>query len=771
MRLCSLYLIVALFILSSAGTAFASESPCPNGTMKVLVAPFWNEGSAKSAFAAYSFGLANEVSEAFENDPCIVPINGPLVLTEDLAALYTPQGKLKDHRALDAYARSVGATHVLTGEFSGQTWKWMLSVRLHVITDDPSAVRVGAKTIGNCDLMEEFTNSSGRAYRDISMRRIHAMLAEGVQDAFASFATGNGEGVFPLVVDRSGTSVLRAYRIPYPTAATLKAIATPGTSQAYAFLKLSRAYARYFAFDLPAKRQFDALKTWKAKAKYLERRRKWMADGGHKFTALGLSATAVSVDPKYAAARRFHAYLLEQADKPAKARLHYEAAIGSRPDDERSLMALGRIELAFKNVQVAKKYFARAAAVEPLDAEPKYMLGLAAKALGDTGLAIASFIGARNVMSSHVDARRELAMLYSAVHQDIDAATEYGAIMRHRPDADTAFKHAASLRAAGRLNGAERRLDDYSIEFPKEPRFKRFRGDVLAALGRIDEARASYAAAAAADPKDRRSQAMAAGASTTLLGGKALLDAAAEAVAVTLQIDERRANYQYALHDAILDLHSNGEAACVDGRGVSSALLATQEGEAHAALGRRINELVSSIRSALKAGEDKSLTTDEWDGVASLFVSSSASRRDTVEMEGEYKRTFLPLYRRHKCHKYDGEVRPATVAQVRARNSGRTVKRTEPGWLPKPMPFSPQIAPVIARVVRFTVDNTRNSGDIRVSLDGTFLGTVAKGKSATFNARVGVHRICIVQEGGDCADEGAEHADYLREGWIIKIRS
>ena len=372
MKMRSFQLLAALVAVCCATSARADDAKCPNGTMKVLVAPFENGGTAKAANAAYSFGLAAIVAEALENDPCITPLTGPLVLTEELVKLYTPQGKLKDAAKLDAYARASGVTHVLTGTFQGPTDKWDLRVSLAAIGALPEgALRQYVTASRPTNITAMLVNSSGRPYRDVSMQIIQGLLADGVRRAFTLFTA-----VSP------GSE---------PATATIDAMRTPGTSQAYAFLKLSRSYARYFAIDLPAKRQFDALKTWQAKARYLAAARKWRTKGSERFTATGLAGTAIGVDPKYGAAQRFYAFLLaDKADKESKARLHYELAAEANPSDYRSLMALGTLEMSFDNAKKAERYFGRAAQLRLADAEPRYLQGMACKALGDTSGAMAA---------------------------------------------------------------------------------------------------------------------------------------------------------------------------------------------------------------------------------------------------------------------------------------------------------------------------------------------------------------------------------------------
>ncbi len=677
--------------------------------MRLLVTPFEN-GAAAQSLSAFSIGIAAALAERFEDDASLDVLNDDtFVLTKEQATLVSAFGRDYNLAAANTLALSRGATHFLTGRFSGQVWKWTLETDLYAASGN-GPMRVGHGVVTG-DL-----NEPSRLV--LSTNSLHSMLAATTRDAFA-------EAGHPLSADM------------------IKVLQTPSTKDSYAFLKLSRAYVRYF---------------------------KDVQDESGD-TAIGIAEYAVRVDPTYAEAQRFYATLLLAADQPKKARIHFEFAVQARPKDVRSLVELGRLEINEKNPDIAKGYLERAILARPKDAVPQYWLGRAKSDLKDATGAMKAFEAARTLDSVHLDARRSLVQMYSDVRRYSDAATELVAITSITPqDPFPRLLLAATLRAAHERSHA---IDTYFAgvaAFPKDARFHKFLGDQLAADGRLAEATREYAAAATLDPHDQRAVALARGDTTALLGGPTLEDAIVRATSTIKEMEVHRVNFQLATSDALLDLTINKEKGCRDGRAASSAVLARSEGREHDALGSTLSTLANGLQLALGAGEWSALTLDEHDRATQALLAMATAERDVREMRSVFDRQLLPLYRSFQCETYDGPITTATTEDVQRHMLDRQVvwpKVAPPSFQ---MPFTPQITPDFARLVMFSVDNRAGATDRVLSLDGAEIGSITAGTSVTFTTTIGLHKLCLVPKGTTCDATKDARSIYLHDGWTIRVR-
>ncbi len=677
--------------------------------MRLLVTPFEN-GAAAQSLSALSIGIPVALAERFEDDPTLDVVNDDsLVFTKEQAMLVNTSGREYNLAAANALALSRSATHFLTGRFSGQVWKWTMQTDLYAATSD-GPIRVGHGTILG-DL-----NEPGKTVQ--STKQLHAMLAATTRDAFAAA----GRPLSPEMV---------------------KAIETPSTGDSYAFLKLSRAYVRYFMNMLDTSGD----------------------------TAIGIAEYAVRVDPTYAEAQRLYATLLLASDQAKKARIHFEFAIQNHPKDVRSLVALAKLEIGEKNPDIAKGYLERAIVVRPKDADPHYWLGRAFIDLKQVGPAMRSFENARTLNPAHIVARGELVKMYSSARRYADAATELTAIGQVTPrDVEVQLLLAATLRAAGERSNAVYTYIAMTAVFPHDARPWKFLGDLFVTDGRLQDAAREYAAAAVIAPNDRRVRALAKGEPTSLIGGAALTDSVTSATSIVVQMETHRANFQLAMSDAVLDLQLNKAKGCLDGHAASSAILAREEGSAHAELGAKLTDLTVGIKTASDSGEWASLTTDERERATSALVSMAAAERDVREMRGGFDRQLLPLYRAYQCETYDGPLTAATIEDVRSHMLTRTVV-----WPPvQPplymMPFTPQIAPESARPVMYTVDNRSGATDRVLTVDGIQVGTIQVGTSMTFATTIGLHHLCLVPKGVACDKIRDDRLIELHEGWTIRVR-
>jgi tetratricopeptide (TPR) repeat protein len=711
----TLFLVLyALLLTFALDVQVAKAQPAvPATRIRVLVTPLQN-GAAARSLSALAVGLPAVIAERLEDEPGVEPLNGPLILTKEQVRL---AGEGYDRNAANALAASRGATHFLTGRMSGQTWQWTFVIELYEVrAEGPVLVGSGTST---GDLTEEVKTVTGRTIRIQSQARVQLLLAQATSVAFSA----GGHSLAPE---------------------TVKALETPPTVDAFAFLKYSRAVIRYFADK----------------------------DDGSDDTAIGMAKVAVVIDPAHAEAQRFYAHVLEEAGKHRLARLHYEFAVEKRPKDVRSLVALSKIELAERNPDIARGYLERAAEARPFDGDTHYWLGRSLLALELPSKAIIAFEDARTLWPTHVAARRELATLYAGYRRYRDAAGELGEVVKLVPDdIGSVFLQAACLRAAGDRDTAYDVLGRALTRFPKEARLRKFRGDLRLQAGATKDALREYKEAVRLAPDDARLKAILDGSGTSAgpLGGEELLVAITQGTATVVKMEDERSSFQRATNDAVFDLHLNKEKGCLDGAAASSALLARETGKRHAELGTALARSSSRIAKADRAGESASLTPDEAEAMKAVLEATAKAERDVREMRGAFNNVLLPLYRQYKCETYDGPLAAATLADVAKKDADRRVTLPEVKPPQYSMPFSPQIDPDKGRLIRFNVDNVGGRTEYAVVLDGDELGIVPPGTKMTFFARLGPHRLCLRPKDGTCADN-ALLAPFLHDGWTIKVR-
>ncbi|MEY4723732.1 MAG: hypothetical protein RLZZ324_1245 [Candidatus Parcubacteria bacterium] len=146
----------------------AAAATCPQGTIRLLVVPFISQSAARS-LDAYSFGIAAEIAEAFEGDPCVKAVTGPMVLTAEATAPFTAAGKPKNTSGFIDALREAGvaikADYVLGGTFSGQTWKWHMKTYLIPVVPKGGVVGTYYEDRANptVSLMRTFTTATAKA--------------------------------------------------------------------------------------------------------------------------------------------------------------------------------------------------------------------------------------------------------------------------------------------------------------------------------------------------------------------------------------------------------------------------------------------------------------------------------------------------------------------------------------------------------------------------------------------------------------------------------
>ncbi len=656
---------------------------------RVLVAPFRNAGAVRGQ-DYLQLALPAVLAERLEGVPSYDVADGPLVLTADSAKLAPARGKKGaaafDLAAANALAESLGAAFFITGSYAGSEWDWSLTVEAYAVQPDGPRL-AGSKTVRG-DLTKPIRKRNGRIVRIVDIAVIHVLLADAVSGAFAKA------------------------KLPAPGAVKI-ALIQPSTKDSWAFVQLGLAYVRLFA----------------------------PPDPRHHRPAVEIAEYAVRVDPDYPEAQRLYAVLLEGqvGKKPGaalKARIHYEAALKLRPNDTRTLIRLGRIELGAGNEDAAREYLSKAAAARPNDPEPHFWLAKADLKIGDDDASIGEFEKVRSLSPTRLDARRELVGLYCRRHRYADAADELRAIVKADPaDLGAAFALAAVLRADKRNEEAAEAYDAAAERFPKEPRFARFReslGNGESGLFSLVSVIASGKRAAAGQARDRET-------------------------------------FHRAANDAARDFIQHGKDACQDGRGASSVLLALEYSRRHADRLKTLRESAAAVKAAIAHGDDAALAPNERADADALTHSLETAERDGREMRAQMALTVLPLLKKNGCEVNDESVRAATVEEIARRDGDWRIVLPEVEPTPN-VPIAPEVPADPAKVIRFRVNNEAGTEDYLLILDGEAVGTIAAGSNMVFTARIGTHSLCLVPKNDDCSKPGAVRTVFLYEGftWDVK---
>ncbi len=724
-----IYLIVLLAaLLSNPLNAHAATDFCPP---RLVVLPFENS-SGRPSQRYLSLGLAALVAEKLEAEPAFETVTGPLILTRDQARLVPDSGAAWDRTRAARHAAEAGASYVLAGSYNGDPEHWTVTASLYRV--GPERLELLSSGTSSGTQIEIFQGRSGQKLARVSLANIQRMLAEAAVTAFRQAHIGL-------------------------SAATVKSLNETPTDDAYAYILYSRALGKLFLEGVEKPKAGTKPPTGDA-------------------TALGAAEHAVRVDPKFQEARRLYAALLAAIGTPKsldRARLHYEEALKVKPDDLRSLLALGQLEVATRDYDAAEDLLKRATQLKPEDPEPHYWYGKDLLGLERRPEARNQFELARKISGSHLAARRELVSLYAAERRYLDAAKELLAVTaQDRADATAAFQLAACYRAAGQFQDAADAYGKGAERFgTKDYRFLKFQGDMLARLGREEAAGRMYLTAAALNPKDPRLVAIMTARKgsaplpqSLLIGGQALLQTVSDGTELSETVETRRAEFQDAANDAVLDAVSGKEGCHL---AAASAGLAKRLLSDYAAEARRLNDGTDTLRIARSAGEDAALTPDEAQAASAAIAYETKAERDWREMSSLYRRSVMTALARARCPERTSGPE-AVLADVRRRNQERIVALPEvkpPRWRP---PASPDIPSDPARIVTFAVTN-RSVRSYSMTLDGDteHLTPVPPRGRRTFTARIGYHRLCLQPSGLPC-NEQSDLSVTLHEGWEIVIQ-
>ncbi|MFA5092129.1 MAG: hypothetical protein WC483_06315 [Candidatus Paceibacterota bacterium] len=253
------------------------------------------------------------------------------------------------------------------------------------------------------------------------------------------------------------------------------------------------------------------------------------------------------------------------------------------------------------------------------------------------------------------------------------------------------------------------------------------------------------------------------------IGAGELLEAVRVAYALRPQIIQHRSVFNLGMNDAILDLVQNGEEACLDGHGASSALTAVQAREQFDAVRREQAALASKIAVARDFGEWLAFTPDELQAATAVLADAASARQDALEMSSQFNRTFQPLYITNDCHEYDGPITPATVEDILRRHRSRQVTMPEARRVPM-LPIAPDVPPARALIIRFRIDNAEGRTDLAIVLDGNLAATVPAGEARSIQTTVGPHDLCVERDAALCDRPEKVRNIYLHDGWTMRVR-
>lgn len=702
--------------------------------VRIMVVPFEGAGSGKE-LDYVSMGLTLALTERLEEvsldgdlskelsgtGVVLEVLTGGLVLTREAVRVRRlPDGNL-DLPALEPLLQEKGVTHVLTGRHEGRVEKWRLRVDLYVF-DGTALKAVRHSNPSEWKVFAWASDKPAPKHPGVQIEPMHSAMALGVRDVF--LADG----------------------IVLPSGAVTR-LSAPLTETSTAFKALSDAYASLLLGESePSAR-----------------------------AALGHAEHAVTVWPDSLAAKRLYGYLLYANGRPDEAWRHLAPYSGDeppgpldgnvrRPVDYRSLVLLGRIEVAKKDYVSAERHLSKAVTMRPLDAVAHFHLAEALEGLGKSELAIASFERAKGLDPYDLETRRRLAALFAAKEDFLRAAEELRVVVGREPEnAEAAFLLAASLRAGGDLEGAAETYRAAAGRLKGEWRLPLFRGDVLVRLGRNAEAEEAYAEAAARRKRDPRADAD--GRHPRAFG---LVEAVREADGNHVELAAKRDVFRDAHNDAVMELRLRGAEAC--GTASMSWRLAKAVGDDDI-----VRLTAASVRSAkafeaaLEAGEGEFLTAAERGTALRLIGAAKEDSRQLAELVTAYEETLLPMLHRAGCGlEADGPV--ADIADVRARNRARPVE-LDPKEIHGRNPLSPEIPIGARRMVDFYVVPPKDGTAYELTFVGNEEpepGIIQGPKKVRFNTTFGRRRFCLLEKppagkpGRKCGDPGTvREADFF----------
>lgn len=695
--------VLLLTIFSVTKPALAAGQPT------IFVAPFSSQAT-DSVLRSHTLGLPLILVERLEQDGALNVLSGPHILTRVQARLADKNGAV-DFMRTAALAKSLGATHLVVGRVSGQSWQWQLTIDVFVNDGDQFKL-VGSGTRQCVAPMKDGLQCIEA--KVVSIRTIHLMLAQAMSDAFA-------KANLPISVG------------------TFAGLVTPSTQNSWAYVNLARAYDRYFNVEDTASVKSKPVKKPDGKSKPVIERK----------TALGRAEYTVLVDPTYGQAQRFYAQLLLEAGKSEKARVHFERANKLMPSDIRTILALGELELIEGNAEVARGHLITALAKRPGDVVLRFNLGKAYLQLGQTAKALKELEAVRGAQPKFIPARRELAKLYAEAKRYRDAAGELDQIVESTPgDSEAAFQLGAFLRADDRAGEASAAYEKATMRFPNEPLFRKFAFDVKREQNAVE--REDH------DPYPSGKQLVRA-----VDDGKKFIDA----------LERFRAEFQDAANDVVMLLR--GKKVCDQDAPGSYALALSKAAVFRSYRQGAVIGQVDLIDLAFKNREDKALTPDRIALGNEVVQRGRTTERTEQEIDAVVEKVLPAVMARRKCPIDTAAIVMADIKDVRARNETRIVEMAKAATPTSSLPITPVIPLNATRSVRYTVNNAKGAHAVVLTLSGVQVATIASGKVADFEVRAGWYDMCLLPLDHPlrCGLKGTVRRIRLQENWTIFVRS
>ncbi|MFA5854009.1 MAG: tetratricopeptide repeat protein [Patescibacteria group bacterium] len=414
-------------------TVLPVTAPPALKTVRVFVAPFSDVDQKGMDY--FSLGLAlfanARLEELSQNADAVKALAdegyaldvvvGPHVLPEESAKLVAEKPNDISLAAIHAAAKRAGATHVLTGYYSGRVERWSLSVVLFEVETD--RLREIDRVTEEKMIYASSRDVPKPERPGVQGDTVHVMLGSGIAKTFAK----------------------AGIRLPD---AHVQALSHPQTPDIVSFINLSRSYRALLLGN-----EEESMKS-----------------------ALAYAENAVRIWPRYQIARRLYAWLLWQIDRPEKARMHYQEALKDDPHDVRALVAYGRVEIGTGQYDSARASLETAAALRPEDPLIHYWLGEAYAKLGRVNDAIARYEMSRTFDPDNLDTRRALIGLYASERRYADAVIELRVIISAEPEnLDALYLLAACERALGHSAEAFAAYDLGLSRFPNDAKLRKIR--------------------------------------------------------------------------------------------------------------------------------------------------------------------------------------------------------------------------------------------------------------------------------------------------------
>ena len=196
-----------------------------------------------------------------------------------------------------------------------------------------------------------------------------------------------------------------------------------------------------------------------------------------------------------------HAVATYRSGNAAEARRLCEAVLGARPDHLHALLLLGMIAVGERQLDEARRIFARAVETDPASPDANANLASVLNSLRRFDEALARAEQAIAAHPRHAEAHYHRALALQQLHRRDEAVASYDRALSIRPDFHAALANrGAALLDLGRCEQAIESYDRARALQPSNAEAHYNRGLALQRLQRSDEALESYARALSLRP-------------------------------------------------------------------------------------------------------------------------------------------------------------------------------------------------------------------------------------------------------------------------------